>query len=53
MIDLNRIIVGAPEHKLELLAAGVFAFLWFAMDLIQWIDWLISKLYPAVVVCTK
>ena len=43
-MDLNRILSGQTEHKRELVAAGIFALIWFAMDAAQWIDWLTSSM---------
>jgi hypothetical protein len=50
-MDINRVLSGTPEHKKELIAAGVVAGIWFLMDFVQWIDWLVSKFSVATVVC--
>lgn len=45
-MNINRILSGSPEHRTELIAAGIFVALWFAMDLAQWVDWVASKVHP-------
>jgi hypothetical protein len=52
-VNWHRILSGSPERRTELVAAGIFVALWFAMDFVQWIDWASSKLNPAPVVCVK
>ncbi len=45
-MNWHRILSGSPEARPELVAAGVFVAIWFAMDFVQWLDWLQSKLWP-------
>jgi hypothetical protein len=52
-MNLHRILSGTPEHRVELVAAGIFVALWFAMDFVQWVDWASSKINPTPVVCVK
>lgn len=49
----HRILSGSPERRAELIAAGCFVVVWFVMDAVQWVDWLITKIAPAAVVCIK
>lgn len=51
--SIHRIVAGSPACRRELIAAGLFACAWFVMDAVQWVDWLVSKLSPAAVVCLK
>lgn len=45
MIDrIHRILSGSPEHRTELIAAGIFVAIWFTMDAVQWVDWLAAKM---------
>lgn len=44
--DLHRIVSGTPLTSTQLRAAGWFIVVWFWMDLVQWVDWLIGKLMP-------
>jgi hypothetical protein len=41
---IHRILTGQPISPLELRVAGILVLLWFLMDLVQWVDWLWSKL---------
>lgn len=47
MIDrihrIHRILSGSPEHRAELVAAGLVVAIWFAMDVVQFVDWAIQK----------
>lgn len=43
MMNIHRILSGAPEHRKELIAAGLFVLIWFAMDVIQFADWAWQK----------
>lgn len=43
MDALHRILSGQPLTPRELRIAGWLVLVWFAMDLAQWIDWLIGK----------
>jgi hypothetical protein len=52
-MNLHRILSGSPEHRTELVAAGIFVMLWFAMDAIQWVDWISQKIDPTPIVCVK
>ena len=52
MVNLHRILSGSPEHRTELMAAGIFVMVWFTIDAIQWVDWAVSKFsQPQQVVC--
>jgi hypothetical protein len=52
-MNLHRILSGSPEHRAELIAAGLFVLLWFAMDAVQWVDWLQTKMSPVPVICVR
>lgn len=52
-MNWHRILSGSPEHRTELVLAGIFVAIWFTMDFVQWIDWLQLKLDPAPIVCVK
>lgn len=41
---LHRIVTGQPLTRKELNSAGFFIAVWFLMDVVQWLDWLIGKL---------
>lgn len=43
MDAIHRILTGQPLTRKELIVGGVFVIVWFLMDLVQWIDWLLSK----------
>lgn len=50
---LHRILSGSPAHRRELIAAGLFVAIWFAMDVIQFVDWVASKIAgPVILSCT-
>lgn len=49
--SLHRILSGSPESRTQLIAAGLFVGLWFAMDLIEFVDWANQKLHPMPVTC--
>ena len=42
---LHRIMTGQAITPAELRVGGFLVILWFTMDLIQWLDWLWSKLH--------
>lgn len=44
MDAIHRILAGQPLTPKELRIAGLLVLAWFLMDLVQWIDWLMSKL---------
>lgn len=47
MMDaLHRILSGGPKRRAELIAAGAFVAVWFAMDLVEFADWAWSKFSP-------
>lgn len=52
-MNIHRILSGSPEHRRELIAAGLFVAVWFAIDLVQWVDWALEKFNPSPVVCIK
>lgn len=52
-MNLHRILSGTPAVRGELVAAGIFVAVWFAMDIIQFSDWAMLKLNPAPVACIK
>lgn len=41
---LHRAASGQSLTPTEVRFAGLFALLWFLMDFVQWIDWLLEKL---------
>lgn len=43
---LHRILSGQALTPRELKLAGAFVILWFLMDFVQWIDWLVGKIWP-------
>ncbi len=43
MDPLHRILTGQTLSRKELVVGGTIVGIWFVMDLIQWVDWLISK----------
>ena len=45
MDSLHRIVTGQALNRTELNVAGIFIGGWFLMDLVQWLDWLASKLH--------
>lgn len=45
-MNLHRILSGTPEHRRELIAAGIFVLVWFGMDVVQFVDWVNSKISP-------
>jgi len=45
MDALHRILTGAAITPRELRIAGLVVFVWFLMDLVQWLDWLVGKLH--------
>lgn len=45
MDALHRILSGQPLTSRELRIAGWIVIVWFLMDLVQWIDWLIGKFH--------
>lgn len=44
MEAIHRMLSGQSLTRSELVGAGVFVIVWFVMDLIQFIDWIIGKL---------
>lgn len=52
-MNLHRVLSGSPVHRVELVAAGIFVAVWFALDFVQWIDWAVTKFNPVPVVCVK
>ena len=48
-MDINRILTGQSVTRAELIAAGVLMMVWFLMDLAQWIDWFLTKIYGGCV----
>ena len=54
-MNWNRIflvIAGSPEaHPSLVAAAGLFVVVWFTMDLIQFVDWVVGKIDSTV--CIK
>jgi hypothetical protein len=47
MDTIHRILAGQPLTSRELRIAGFLVLLWFVMDTVQWLDWLISKIATA------
>jgi hypothetical protein len=45
MDAFHRILSGQSLTRRELQIAGAFVLMWFAMDLVQWIDWLWGKFH--------
>lgn len=44
MMDaIHRILSGQPLTPRELRWAGAVVAIWFLMDLVEWLDWLIGK----------
>jgi hypothetical protein len=43
---LHRILSGGPTRRGELIAAGIFVAVWFAIDVHQYADFLWSKFNP-------
>ncbi len=43
---LHKILAGNPGTRRELVAAGIFVAVWFAIDVIQFADWAIQKFNP-------
>ncbi len=50
MMDIHRILAGNPEHRRELIAAGIFGAVWFAIDVIQFGDWVVTKFSQTTIV---
>lgn len=48
---LHRVASGTPDTRGQLIAAGVFALIWFVMDAVQWVDWLVLKFRPPGAAC--
>lgn len=44
---LHRILTGQTISRKELAVAGIVVGVWFAMDLVQWIDWAVAKWHGA------
>lgn len=42
--SIHRILTGQTLSRKELVIGGILVGLWFAMDLVQWIDWLAGRL---------
>jgi hypothetical protein len=40
---LHKILAGNPGTRRELVAAGIFVAVWFAIDVIQFADWAVQK----------
>lgn len=43
MDAFHRVMAGAPVSRRQLRAAGIVVVIWIAMDVIQWLDWLVGK----------
>lgn len=43
MDALHRILTGNTLTNKQLVFAGVFVIFWFLIDIIQFVDWVISK----------
>ena len=41
---LHRVLSGQSLTRAELIGAGVFVIIWFAMDVVQFVGWIIEKL---------
>lgn len=56
-MNWNRIFLilsGSPEdHPKLIAAAGIFVIVWFAMDVIQFVDWATTKVSPTNIVCNE
>jgi hypothetical protein len=42
---INRILSGQALTRRQRTGAGIFVAVWFLMDLIQFVDWLLSKFH--------
>jgi hypothetical protein len=42
---LHRILSGQTLTRRELHIAGWFVVAWFILDLVEWVDWLIDKVW--------
>ena len=49
--SLHRILSGSPDSRFQLIAAGIFVLVWFAIDVIQFTDWAMQKFNPTPVIC--
>lgn len=43
MTDIHRILTGQALTRKELIIGGSVVAIWFLMDLVQWVDWLVGK----------
>jgi len=43
MDPVHRILTGQTLSRKELIVGGIIVVIWFAMDVVQWVDWLIGK----------
>ncbi len=43
MDALHRMVTGQSVTRNELIFGGVFVFIWFGMDVIQFTDWAMTK----------
>ena len=46
MADLHRILSGQSLTRAELIGAGIFVLIWFGMDVIMFVDFVIQKMRP-------
>lgn len=52
MNALHRVLSGNPTRRVELIAAGIFVLIWFAIDVVQFADWAWQKYnQPRPVAC--
>jgi hypothetical protein len=40
---VHRVLTGQTLTRKELMIGGFVVAIWFVMDLVQWLDWLVSK----------
>ena len=43
MSAFHRVVSGNPTRRVELIAAGIFVLIWFAIDVVQFVDWVVTK----------
>lgn len=53
MDHIYKILVGATDDRRLLVAGGLFVLVWFAMDAVEFTDFIIQKFNSSPVVCIK
>jgi len=51
MDGIHKILSGNPDNRPRLILASLFVLVWFAMDAIEFGDWVSSKIHTATVAC--